>query len=104
MRGIYLYICHCIVALVLLGVISCVGILCLLIATLVTLARNDKTCHCSLIPIIPTTARNVSIRAVGDYGDVALWGMGIVRAEHKPLKSVHGFGGLLRGIRGLLRN
>ena len=51
---------------------------------------------------VPATARNVSIRAVGDYGDAALWNIGIVRAEHIQLKSVLGIGGQ-RGIRGTLR-
>ncbi|MDE7174375.1 MAG: hypothetical protein K2N70_08550 [Helicobacter sp.] len=85
-------------------------ILCSLIATLVTLARNDVLlCHCEGLPEainrqripqqkarakhgeaallipqslnlpllifsnVPATARNVSIRAKGNYGDAALW-------------------------------
>ena len=82
----------------------CVGILCLSIAALAPLARNDtwnlvmlsEAKHLFAIAPdskLPATARNVSIRAVGDYGDAALWNMGIVRAEHIQLKSVLGIGG-----------
>ena len=53
---------------------------------------------------LPATARSGNVRAERHNIDAALWIMGIVRAEHKPLRSVQGFGGLLRGIRGLLRN
>ncbi|MDE7316513.1 MAG: LOG family protein [Helicobacter sp.] len=50
------------------------------------------------ILIIPATARNVYVRTERRNIDAALWKMGIVRAEHKPLKSVLGVWGLLRGL------
>ena len=42
---------------------------------------------------VPTTARNVYVRAERHNIDEALWNMGIVRAEHIQLKSVLGIGG-----------
>ena len=51
---------------------------------------------------VPTTAHRGNVRAVGITLTHALWTIDICKCN-AHLKSVRGFGGLLRGIRGALR-
>ena len=52
--------------------------------------------------ILPATAHSGNVRAVGITLTHALWTIDICKCNAQ-LKSVRGFGGLLRGIRGALR-